>query len=78
MKKYEDEFEIEDGKEIENFTVHYSDGTKKIIEKGFFCEVKRENGNETLDFIMAHCAGDDLKTIVFGCLELGVKMGYLG
>ena len=36
MKKYEDGVSVEDEKDVEKFTVHYSDGTEETIEKGFF------------------------------------------
>lgn len=26
--------------EVENFIVNYSDGSQRIIEKGFFCEIQ--------------------------------------
>lgn len=67
---------IDNEPDIENFVVNYTDGTQRIIEKGFFCEIKDEdNGEQTLSFIMNHCPGSDLKAIVMGCIQLGDKMG---
>ena len=64
--------------EVENFIVNYSDGTQRIIDKGFFCEIKEEeSGESVLSFIMSHCAGRDLETIVLGCVQLGVKLGMI-
>ena len=64
--------------EVENFIVNYSDGTQRIIDKGFFCEIKEEeSGESVLSFIMAHCAGRDLETIILGCVQLGVKLGMI-
>ena len=64
--------------EVENFIVNYSDGSQRIIEKGFFCEIKEEEtGESVLSFIMAHCSGRDLETIVLGCVQLGVKLGMI-
>lgn len=72
--------EDSDGREpeVENFIVNYSDGTQRIIDKGFFCEIKEEeSGESVLSFIMAHCAGRDLETIILGCVQLGVKLGMI-
>lgn len=71
--------EASDGQEpeIEYFIVNYSDGTQRIIEKGFFCEIKEGAEETALSFIMAHCGGRDLETIVLGCVQLGVKLGII-
>lgn len=63
--------------EVKNFVVNYDDGTQRIIEKGFFCEIKEEGGESVLSFIMAHCAGRDLESIILGCVQLGVKLGMI-
>lgn len=61
-------------KDIENFVVNYTDGTQRVIDKGFFCEIN-EGEETTLSFLMAQCSGKDIATIVYGCVELGYKMG---
>lgn len=76
MKKYEDGVSVEDEKDVEKFTVHYLDGTDETIEKGFFCEIRKENGEDILTFVMCHCSGDDLRTIIAGCTQLGFELGY--
>lgn len=76
MKKYEDGIPVKDEKDVEKFTVHYSDGTEKTIEKGFFCEIGKEEGETFLSFVMCQCAGDDLRTIIAGCTQLGFELGY--
>lgn len=63
--------------EVENFIVNYSDGSQRIIEKGFFCEIQEGTEETALSFIMAHCGGRDLETIVLGCVQLGVKLGMI-
>lgn len=63
--------------DVDNFIVNYSDGTQRVIEKGFFCEITPGEEESTLSFIMAHCAGRDLETIVLGCIELAYKLGFL-
>lgn len=69
---------LTEDKDIENFTVNYTDGTQKVIDKGFFCEIKEGEEESTLSFLMAHCSGKDIATIVYGCVELGYKMGLFG
>lgn len=67
---------IEQEADIENFVVNYANGTQRVIEKGFFCEMKDEDdGEQTMSFIMSHCSGKDLEAIVFGCIQLGQKLG---
>lgn len=63
--------------EVENFIVNYSDGSQRIIKKGFFCEIQEGAEETALSFIMAHCGGRDLETIVLGCVQLGVKLGMI-
>lgn len=75
---------IKEGKEtlstapdVKNFVVNYTDGSQRIIEKGFFCEITKGQGTADLTFIMADCAGSDIEMIVKGCIELGFKLGIL-
>lgn len=65
-------------REVDKITIHYADGEEKIVEKGFFCNMKEENGEMVLEFTMCHVAGRELKYIVLGCVELGVKLGMFG
>lgn len=65
-------------REVDKITMHYDDGEKKIIEKGFFCNMKEENGQMVLEFTMCHVAGIELEAIVQGCVELGFKLGMFG
>lgn len=61
--------------DVEKFIVCYDDGNQKVIDKGFFCEMKEEDGACILNFIMSHVSGRELEHIVFGCMELGIKLG---
>lgn len=61
--------------DVKNFVVNYADGTQKTFEKGFLCEIKKENDEDTMTFTMSHCSGADLAKIIFGCIELGVQIG---
>lgn len=65
-------------REVDKITIHYDDGEEKIIEKGFFCNMKEENGQMVLEFTMCHVAGIELEAIVQGCVELGFKLGMFG
>lgn len=63
-------------KEIKDFTINYTDGSSKTVEKGFFCNIKDEpDGGSTLGFDMVGCSGKDISTIVLGCINLGTKLG---
>ncbi len=64
--------------EVENFVVNYADGSRRMIEKGFFCEIRQSDEESTLSFILSHCSGKDLGMIVLGCVELGAKLGLFG
>lgn len=68
-------FGAEKERDVEKFIVCYDDGEQKVIDKGFFCEMKEEEGACVLSFIMSHVSGRELEHIVFGCMELGVKLG---
>lgn len=68
-------FGDEKERDVEKFVVCYDDGEQKVIDKGFFCEMKEEEGACVLSFIMSHVSGRELEHIVFGCMELGVKLG---
>lgn len=66
--------------EVRNFIVNYSDGSQKIIEKGFFCEMEEmgeTDGECNLTFIMVDVSGKELYSIVFGCIQLATQMGWL-
>lgn len=63
--------------DVKNFVVNYTDGSQRIIEKGFFCEITKVPETANLTFIMADCAGSDIEMIVKGCIELGFKLGIL-
>ncbi|WP_283682717.1 hypothetical protein [Parablautia sp. Marseille-Q6255] len=64
--------------DVEKFVVYYDNGEQRVIDKGFFCEMKEEEGACVLSFIMSHVSGRELEHIVFGCVELGVKLGMFG
>lgn len=64
-------------KNIEKIVIHYDNGEKNTIHKGFMCDIKEdtESGEATLDFAMCHISGRDLEMIVMGCLQLGERLG---
>lgn len=65
----------EDAEDIDNFVVNYKNGTSKTVNKGFFCEMKPEEGSYNMTFHMVDIAGTDLSAIVMGCIHLADKMG---
>ena len=77
MKEILEENKVEEP-DVENFVVNYSDGTQRTIEKGFFCEMKPDGEGSVLTFTMANCSDQDLAAIVYGCIELGEKLGFFG
>lgn len=77
MKKYEDDRQVSEEPDIEKFTVHYEDGTVKEFDKGFFVQMEKGDCEDTLTFHMAHCAGNDLRCIVLGCVKLAFEMGWI-
>lgn len=69
---------MEEEKDVKKIVIHYDDGTEKTVNKGFFCNMKEENGEMVLEFTMCHVAGRELEAIVHGCVELGFKLGMFG
>lgn len=65
-------------REVDKITIHYDDGAEKTVENGFFCNMKEENGETVLEFTMCHVAGIELEAIVYGCVQLGFKLGMFG
>lgn len=61
--------------EVEKFIICYDNGDTKTIEKGFFCEMKEMDEGVEMSFVMAGVSGRELEHIVFGCIELGRKLG---
>lgn len=68
-------FDAKKEQQVEKFIVYYADGEQKIIDKGFFCEMKEEDDVHVLSFIMSHVSGRELEHIVLGCIELGIRLG---
>lgn len=65
-------------KDVEKIVIHYEDGVEKVIDQGFFCNIKEiVDGSAVLEFTMCHMSGEELELIIEGCLQLGVKLGML-
>ena len=45
---------MEEEKDVKKIVIHYEDGTEKVIDKGFFCNMKEEDGSAVLEFTMCH------------------------
>lgn len=52
---------MEEDKDVKKIVIHYEDGTEKVIDKGFFCNMKEENGEMTLEFTMCHVLEENSK-----------------
>lgn len=48
---------MEEEKDVKKIVIHYEDGTEKVIDKGFFCNMKEEDGSAVLEFTMCHVSG---------------------
>lgn len=59
---------MEEEKDVKKIVIHYEDGTEKVIDKGFFCNMKEEDGSAVLEFTMCHVSGREIELIVEGCL----------
>ncbi len=68
---------MEEEKDVEKIVIHYEDGAEKVIDQGFFCNMKEEDGSAVLEFTMCHVSGKELELIIEGCLQLGFKLGML-
>lgn len=66
---------MEKNDEVEKFIICYKSGEQKVIDKGFFCEMKEDQEGVNLSFTLCDVSGKELEHIVFGCLELGIKLG---
>lgn len=63
-------------KEVKDFVINYTDGSSVTVDKGFFCNIQEEPGGvSNLKFELVGCSEKDLATIIFGCVNLGAKMG---
>lgn len=61
-------------REVDKITIHYDDGEEKIVEKGFFCNMKEENGERVCVFTMCHIQGRERTLAIEGCLHLGFML----
>ena len=44
---------MEEEKDVKKIVIHYEDGTEKVIDKGFFCNMKEEDGSAVLEFTVS-------------------------
>ncbi|MEA5084372.1 MAG: hypothetical protein VB018_09480 [Lachnospiraceae bacterium] len=69
---------MEDDKNVAKITLTYEDGTDKVIDKGFVAQFNGEGDQLTMTFDMAGIKGEDLRLIVVGVMQLGMKLGFFG
>lgn len=66
--------------DIEKIMICFDDGTQKEIHKGFIAGMKvdESKGEACMTFNMCHMSGAEMKYIVNGIVEFGLKTGLLG
>jgi len=69
---------MEQDKDVEKIVLHYSDGTTKEVIKGFIASMKIDETKQEahLTFNMVHMNGAEMKYIVNGMVEFGLKAGF--
>lgn len=60
----------------EKMVIYYEDGSRRIFNKGFFCEMREQGEEIVMNFIPGNVDDDELKHIILGCLEMGKQLGY--
>ena len=60
--------------DIVKITVEYEDGTTREVNKGFLCTMTPMEDGIEFTFDMLHISGEELKDIVGGMLQLGMKL----
>lgn len=66
---------VEKERNIQKIVLHYDDGTEETINKGFIGNMEENDGNVHVVFGMCHIAGRELENIIWGCIQLGEKLG---
>lgn len=66
--------------DIEKIVLHFTDGTTKEVHKGFIAgmEIDEDKKEARMTFNMCHMSGGEMKYIVNGMVEFGLKTGLLG
>lgn len=68
--------EEDNGKEVAEIKVTYTDGTEEVIEKGTVITLEeKEDGTETILFRMCGFSGKDLTKLMVSILSAGDQMG---
>ena len=68
---------MEEEKDVKKIVIHYEDGTEKVIDKGFFCNMKEEDGSAVLEFTMCHVSGREIELIVEGSPSPDERVGQV-
>lgn len=67
---------MDDEKSIVSLTAHYDDGSSITADKGFLCLMNDlDNDNIEFAFSMCNVNGRELKSLIEGMVELGMKIG---
>lgn len=68
-------------KDLKRFVIEYEyeDGTVREVKKGFLCTMEPgEDDDVTFTYDMLGISGGELKLLVGGMLQLGMKLGMFG
>ena len=66
-------------KDLKRFVIEYEDGTVREAKKGFLCTMEPgEDDDVTFTYDMLGISGGELKLLVGGMLQLGMKLGLFG
>lgn len=69
---------MEETPDIEKIVLHFADGTTREVKKGFIASMKVDEKNlqASMTFNMVHMSGAEMKYIVNGMLEFGMRAGF--
>lgn len=63
-------------KDLKRFVIEYEDGTVREVNKGFLCAMEPGADDDvTFTYDMLGISGGELKLLVGGMLQLGMKLG---
>lgn len=64
--------------DIEKIVLYFADGTTKEVNKGFIAGMQIDESKQqaSMTFNMVHISGAEMRYIVNGMLEFGMKAGF--
>ena len=64
-----------DSEGIEKITITYENGTTKNIDKGLVITIDKEDEEIYMNMEFLKIGGKELRTIMYGCVEMLQKLG---